>query len=83
MNSPDTQLKLSYEERMALATLRKSLPRKPELAAALMQGMSKEVANAVLKQAAKELNDMLTVSRAFSAAAKALIALDKTEETQT
>lgn len=73
-------LTLTYEERIALNTLRKSLPRKPELATALMQGMSKEVAYAVLKQVSKELNDMLIVSQAFSAAAKTLIALDKTKE---
>ena len=63
---------LNYEERQALAVIRKALKRKPELAAAIMDGMSKEVATTVLLQTKKELDDLLAVSRAFSAAAGAL-----------
>jgi|688.fasta_scaffold646710_2 hypothetical protein len=71
------ELKLTYEERAALAVIRKALQRKPELAAAILAGMSKEVASRVLSQGQKELTDMLAVSKAFSAAAAALVTLDK------
>ena len=72
-------MNLNYEERQALAVIRKALKRKPELAAAIMEGMSKEVATTVLLQTKKELDDLLAVSRAFSAAAGALAKADKTE----
>lgn len=74
MNTQD--LKLTYEERNALAVIRKALQRKPGLAAALLEGMSKEAASRVLSQGQKELTDMLAVTRAFSAAAAKLVSLD-------
>jgi hypothetical protein len=64
--------KLSYDERQAFMTVRKAIKRRPELAAALMEGMSKEVAVSVLLQAKRELDQLLVVNRAFIAASSAL-----------
>lgn len=64
--------KLSYDERQAFMTVRKAIKRKPELAAALMEDMSKEVAVAVLLQAKNELDQLLVINRAFIAASSAL-----------
>lgn len=69
-------LKLTYEERNALAVIRKALRRKPELANAILAGMSRGVAVRVLQQGQKELADLLSVSRAFSEAAAELTKLD-------
>jgi len=77
-----TELKLTYEERQALAVIRKTLQRKPEIAEILLKDMAKEVAARVLTQAQKELNDLLLVSRAFSNAAAVLVKLEaKTDHT--
>lgn len=75
-----TELKLTYEERNAFTVMRKAIQRKPELAAALLEGLSKQVAVSVLQQAAKELDTLLKVSQAFSAAAKTLVSLDTPKE---
>jgi hypothetical protein len=64
--------KLNYDERQAFMTVRKLIKRRPELAAALMEDMSKEVAVSVLLQAKKELDQLLVVNRAFIAASSAL-----------
>lgn len=64
--------KLSYDERMAFALVRKTIKRRPEFAAALMEDMSKEVAVAVLLQAKTELDQLLVINRAFIAASSAL-----------
>jgi hypothetical protein len=64
--------KLNYDERQAFMTVRKAIKRRPELAAALMEGMSKEVAVAVLLQAKKELDQLLVINRAFIAASSML-----------
>jgi hypothetical protein len=64
--------KLSYDERLAFALVRKTIKRRPEFAAALMEDMSKEVAVAVLLQARDELATMQTIARAFSEAAGVL-----------
>ena len=68
---------LNYEERKALDCIRKALKRNPEIAKLLMADMSKGIANTVLLQVQKELTSMLAVSQAFSAAAAALVTLDK------
>lgn len=77
---PAPPLTLTYEERQALAVIRKLLRRKPEAAAALMEGMGKEVAARALIQVRDELNMMLRVSQAFSAAAGKLAKGDKDAE---
>ena len=64
--------KLNYDERQAFALVRKTIKRRPELAAALMEDMSKEVAVSVLLQAKKELDQLLVINRAFIAASSAL-----------
>jgi hypothetical protein len=63
---------MNYDERQAFMTVRKTIKRRPELAAALMEDMSKEVAVSVLLQAKKELDQLLVVNRAFIAASSAL-----------
>jgi hypothetical protein len=64
--------KLNYDERQAFALVRKTIKRRPELAAALMEDMSKEVAVSVLLQAQQELKTLQLVARAFSEAAGVL-----------
>jgi hypothetical protein len=64
--------KLNYDERQAFALVRKTIKRRPEFAAALMEDMSKEVAVAVLLQAQQELKTMQLVASAFSNAAGVL-----------
>ena len=64
--------KLNYDERQAFMTVRKTIKRRPELAAALMEDMSKEVAVSVLLQAQQELKTLQLVARAFSEAAGVL-----------
>jgi len=66
------KLGLTYEERQAWPVIRKAIKRKPELAAALLNGLVKEGAVLVLQQASKELTDLLAMNRAFSAAAAEL-----------
>lgn len=63
------QLTLTYEERQALATIRRALRKKPELAAAIMEGMGEEVATRALIQVRNELTMMLRVSSEFAKAA--------------
>ena len=75
----ETEIKFTYEERQAIAVLRKSIKRKPELANEIMKGMAREVAVNILLQVQKELSAMMIVSQAFSAAAKAVMPLDKKE----
>jgi len=68
----DVKASLNYEERQALAVLRKAMKRKPHIAAALMEGMGKEVAFTVLEQAKTEMTALMEVSRVFTAAAGVL-----------
>jgi hypothetical protein len=71
------KLKLSYEERLAFATVRKTIKRRPELAAVLLEGMAKEAATAVMLQIRDELKVMLDVNRAFSEVAFKLAQIEK------
>jgi hypothetical protein len=75
-----TIAKLNYEERQAFEVVRKTLKRKPELAPALLEGMSKQVAVNVLLQAKKELDDLMSVSGAITRAAGELVKLEKQDE---
>ena len=74
---------LTYEEKNALDILRKAMRRKPQIATALMEGMSKEIAANVLKQVQRELADLLAVSQAFSAAAGALVKKEQESKDET
>jgi predicted DNA-binding protein (UPF0251 family) len=78
-----TKLLLNYEEREALRVIRKYMQRKPEIAAALMEGMAKEVAVNVLLQAKKELDQLLAINRAFIAVAGELAKIDKEQPCET
>jgi len=72
--------RLSYEERTAIATLRKAIKRDPRVAAMLLKDMSANVAVSVLKQARDELDGLLIVTRALSEASTTLARALKTEK---
>jgi hypothetical protein len=73
MSELDIYRGLTYEERQAWPIIRKAIKRKPELAAALLEGLVKEGAVLVLRQAGKEMNDLLAMNQAFVAAARQYI----------
>lgn len=75
-----TELKLTYEEKQAWPVIRKLLKRKPEYAAALIEGISKEAAVGILLQVKKELADLLAVSHALTQAAGEIAKIDKPKE---
>lgn len=75
--------KLGYDEINAFTTVRKIIKRKPEIAAALLEDMSKDVAVAILHQATKELNDMQAIVRAFSQAAGEIVKATKENPSET
>lgn len=70
---------MTYEERQAWPVIRTLIKRKPELIPHLLEGMTKEAAQAVLLQARDELNALMNMSRAFTAAAAALVKIDEKE----
>lgn len=73
---------LTYEERQAWPVIRKLIKRKPELAADLLEGTTKEGAVLVLRVVSKELKDLLAMNQAFSAAAAQLAKDMPTEKTE-
>ena len=75
MNTKD--LGLTYEERQALPIIRNLIKRKPEIAAVLLEGLSREAAVLVLQRASKELTDLLAMNQAFAAAAARLMSISK------
>ena len=62
----------TYEERNAIAVVRKSMRSKPEIITEIMKGGSYALAERVLIQAKTELNQQFEVNRAFIAAASEL-----------
>ena len=62
----------TYEERMAINTIRKSMLKKPEIISVIMKDGSYPMAERVLIQARDELAQLLEVNRAFVAAASVL-----------
>jgi hypothetical protein len=72
-----TKLTLNYEERQAIAVIRKSMRSKPEIITYLMDGQSHAMAAEVLLKAKDELTCLLEVNRAFVAASSALVKQDK------
>jgi predicted DNA-binding protein (UPF0251 family) len=72
MSNTPTPISLTLEEKESIRILRKSMQRKPEIAALLMKDMSREVAVRVMLTARDELNQLLAVNRAFTAAAAKL-----------
>ena len=78
MNSPEPQkVYFSYEERNAIAVIRKAMLRKPEIINEIMKGSAHDMAVRVLIQAETELEQLLEVNRAFVAAASTLAKQEK------
>lgn len=75
----DTKISLTWEERQALPVMRKLIMRKPEAAAMLIEGISKESAVNILLKAKQELADLLAVSHAMTQAAAEIAKMDKKE----
>lgn len=78
--SEEKKVAYTYEERMAIQTIRKSMLKKPEIIAEIMDGGSYSMAERVLLKAKDELAQLLEVSRAFVAAAGALAKQQKEQE---
>lgn len=70
----------TYDERMAINTIRKSMMKKPEIITELMKDSGYRYANDVLVQARDDLAQLLEVSRAFVAAASVLAKQQKESE---
>jgi hypothetical protein len=62
----------TYEERLAINTIRKSMLKKPEIITELMKDGAYAMAERVLLKARDELSQLLEVNRAFVAAASVL-----------
>jgi len=62
----------TYDESVAVATIRKSMRSKPEIITRIMESASYEIADRVLVQVREELEQLLAVSRAFTEAARVL-----------
>ena len=77
-----TNIALTYEERQALATVRKLIQRKPEACGLLMQDMTKAAAVNVLLTAKKEMQDLHNMSKAMVLAASEIVKMDKPDEEQ-
>lgn len=69
--------KYTITEREAIITIRKTMLTKPEIIKEIMKDMAYMSAFGVLTQAKDELDQLLRVSGAFSAAAMAIINQDK------
>lgn len=65
-------IQYTYEERQAIAVVRKSMRAKPEIVTEIMRDAGYEMASRVLIQTQKELNQLLAVSQAFSEAASVI-----------
>lgn len=63
----------TYEERMAIILIRKSMIKKPDIITEIMKDAALQHANAVLLLATTDLEQLLVVNRAFIAAAKTLV----------
>lgn len=63
----------TYEERMAIILIRKSMIKKPDIITEIMKDAALQHANAVLLLAKTDLEQLLVVNRAFIAAAKTLV----------
>ena len=62
----------TYDERIAIGTIRKSMLKKPEIIDEIMKDGSYAMAERVLLRAKDELSQLLEVNRAFVAAASTL-----------
>lgn len=75
-----TMIVLNYDERQALATVRKLIQRKPEAMGLLMKDMTKEAAVNVLLSAKKEMQDLHLMAQAMVAAAGVIVKMDQPTE---
>lgn len=69
----------TYEERMAIQTIRESMMKKPEIVTEIMKGIGYGSAEAILVQAKQELEQAHAVVQAFVAAASVLAKKQKDE----
>jgi hypothetical protein len=76
----DTKIALTYDERQALATVRKLIQRKPEAFGLLMQDMTKAAAVNVLLTAKKEMQDLHLMAQAMVSAAGIIAKMDQPTE---
>ena len=67
----------TYDERNAIIAIRKAMMKKPAIIHEIMRGLAREHAAGILQSAGVELNQLLEVSRAFSAAAAVLVKQEK------
>ena len=73
MSETETKMvHFTFEERDAIAVVRKSVRSKPEIITEIMKDLAHAQAADVLLQAKKELTQLLEVNRAFVAAASML-----------
>ena len=68
---------MNYDEKAAVALLRKSIRRDPEILVALLKDITKESAHQLLIQASRELEVNLVLARAMSGFAQELVNLNK------
>ena len=68
---------MNYDEKAAVALLRKSIKRDPEILVALLKDITKESAYLILIQASRELEVNLVLARAMSGLAQELVNLNK------
>ena len=77
----EKQVAYTYDERIAIQTIRKAMLKKPEIIDEIMKNASHAMASRVLLRVRDELDQLLKVSQAFSAAA-AVLAKQQKEEVQ-
>lgn len=79
MTEETKKIALTYEERQALPVIRKLLKRKPEAAAMLIEGITKDAAVGILVHAQHELTQLHHVTKAITQAAGEIAKLGKQE----
>jgi len=72
MNEDKPPVRYTIEERQAINVIRKAMLKKPEIIDEIMRDASYQLAERVLRQAKKELDQLLAVNRAFITAASTL-----------
>ena len=79
MNEEKKPVAYTYEERVAIQTIRRSMMKKPEIIAEIMKDGAYAMAESVLLKARDEMAQLLAVSQAFVAAASVLAKKQKEE----
>ncbi len=77
--SEEKKVAYTYEERMAIQTIRKSMMKKPEIISEIMKDVGYCSAETILVQAKKEIEQTHAVIQAFVAAASVLAKQQKDE----